>query len=60
MKKKVRKLSLSRETLSGLDSRQLDGLAAGIAPGPTVPPCNTADMSCYASVCCPVSFNPPC
>ncbi len=48
-KKKVKKLSLAKETLRGLDHQEIKKAAAGVAP--TMTCANSGCRSCYTCFC---------
>lgn len=48
-RKKLKKLSLTKETLRGLDSQETRRAAAGVAP--TVTCANSGCRSCHTCIC---------
>jgi len=57
MRKRTKKLSLSKETLAHMDARRLEGAAGGSINPPfetdtIIPDCATRNVSCQGSCAC--------
>jgi len=57
MRKRARKITLSRETLSRLDNGALSGIQGGF---PTNTQCDDTCLTCQASGCSPTCRDWPC